>query len=91
MFSPLSATLTSNFNRKCGTDQLSCYLYRFCFAMRFAPRERRAEARKNMNWRLGLIDQAMVNGVERKLQTVGNAQLIEDIVQMVFYSLLTDE
>src|SRR6266478_5766521 len=33
----------------------------------------------------------MVNGVEGKLQAVGNAELVEDIVQVIFYRLFADE
>jgi len=29
--------------------------------------------------------QIVVDGVERQFQTVGNAQLVEDVVQVVFY------
>ena len=35
--------------------------------------------------------QTLVDGVERQFQTVGNAQLVEDVVQVVLYRLLTDE
>jgi hypothetical protein len=40
---------------------------------------------------LGLVDQAMVNGVESQLKAVGNAELVEDIVQVIFYGLFADE
>src|ERR1700722_19959077 len=33
----------------------------------------------------------MVDGVEREFEAVGNAEFIEDVVQMVFYGLLADE
>ena len=35
--------------------------------------------------------QALVDGVERQFQAVGNAQLVEDVVQMVLHRLLADE
>jgi hypothetical protein len=38
-----------------------------------------------------VIDQAMVDGVEGEFEPVGDSQLIEDIVQMVFDRLLADE
>ena len=33
----------------------------------------------------------MVDGVQREFQAVGNAELVEDIVQVIFYRLLADE
>ena len=39
----------------------------------------------------GLINQAMVNGVQREFEAVRNAELIENVVKMIFYGLLTDE
>lgn len=41
--------------------------------------------------RLGLIDEAMMDGVEGQLQPIGNAELIEDIVQVILYGLFADE
>jgi hypothetical protein len=41
--------------------------------------------------RLRLVDQAMVDGVEREFEAVGNAELVEDVVQMIFHRLLADE
>ena len=38
-----------------------------------------------------LVDQAVVDGVEGKLQAVGNAELIEDVVQVILDGLLADE
>src|SRR5487761_74471 len=38
-----------------------------------------------------LIDQAVMNRVPSKLESVGNTQLIEDVVQMIFDCLLADE
>src|SRR5487761_173549 len=38
-----------------------------------------------------LIDQAVMNRVQSKLESVGNTQLIEDVVQMIFDCLLADE
>ena len=37
-----------------------------------------------------LLEQLMVETVQRKLQTIGDAHLIEDIVQMVFDGLFAD-
>jgi hypothetical protein len=33
----------------------------------------------------------MVDGVERQFQAIGNAEFVENIVQVVFYGLLADE
>src|SRR6266478_2963723 len=41
--------------------------------------------------RLGLINQAVVNRVEREFEAIGDAELIEDVVQMVLDGLLGDE
>ncbi len=41
--------------------------------------------------RLGLINQAVVNRIQRELQAIGDAELVEDVVQMVFDGLLGDE
>src|SRR6266478_10070134 len=35
-----------------------------------------------------LIDQAVVDGVECELQAVGDAQFVENVVQVIFYGLL---
>jgi len=40
---------------------------------------------------LGLIDQAVMNGVEGKFKAVGYTELIEDIVKMVLHGLFADE
>ena len=32
-----------------------------------------------------------MNGVKRQFQTVGNAEFVENVVQMVFHRLLADE
>ena len=41
--------------------------------------------------RLRLIDQAVVDGVEGQFQAVGNAQFIEDVVQVILHGLFADE
>src|SRR5258708_19803581 len=40
---------------------------------------------------LRLINQPVVNGVQRQFEAVGDAELVEDVMQMVFYGLLGDE
>ena len=40
---------------------------------------------------LGLVDEAVVDGVEGELEAVGDAEFVEDVVEMVFYGLLADE
>ena len=40
---------------------------------------------------LRLVNQAVVNRVEGKLEPVGNAELIKNIVQVILYGLLADE
>ena len=40
---------------------------------------------------LGLVYEAVVNGVKRELETVRNAEFIEDIVQMVLHRLFANE
>src|ERR1700674_5301263 len=40
---------------------------------------------------LRLIDQPVVNGVQRQLEAVRHAEFVEDVVQMVFDRLLRDE
>src|SRR6266851_582808 len=39
----------------------------------------------------GLVDKAMVDGVERQFEAVGNAELVENVVQVIFYGLLADK
>ena len=41
--------------------------------------------------RLGVVDEAMMDGVEGEFEAVRNAQLVEDVVQMIFNRLFTDE
>src|SRR5690348_12862001 len=41
--------------------------------------------------RLGLVNQAVMDGVQSQFETIGNAELIEDIVKVVFHGLLADE
>jgi hypothetical protein len=40
---------------------------------------------------LRLVDQTVVDGVERQFEAIGDAELVEDIVEMVFNGLLADE
>ena len=40
---------------------------------------------------LGLIDEAMVDGVEGQFQAVRDPEFIEDIVQVILYGLFADE
>ena len=40
---------------------------------------------------LGLLDQAMVDGVEGEFEAVGNAEFVENIVQVILYGLFADE
>jgi hypothetical protein len=40
---------------------------------------------------LGLVDEAVVNGVESEFESIGDAKLVEDIVQVILYGLLADE
>jgi len=49
-----------------------------------------AVGRRNGLW-LGLIDEAVVDGVESEFEAIGNAKLVENIVQVIFYGLLADE
>ncbi len=49
-----------------------------------------AAGRRNV-LELGLIDEAVVDGVESEFEAIGNAKLVEDIVQVIFYGLLADE
>jgi hypothetical protein len=41
--------------------------------------------------KLRLVDQSMVDGVQREFEAVGDAEFIEDVVEMVFDGLLGDE
>ena len=38
-----------------------------------------------------MFDQAVVNGIKSKFQPVGDSQLVEDIVQMIFDRLFADK
>jgi hypothetical protein len=38
-----------------------------------------------------VLDQAVVNGIKSKFQAVGDSQLVEDIVQMIFERLVANE
>ena len=40
---------------------------------------------------LRLVDQAMMDGIEGQFEAIGNAELVEDIVKVVFYGLLADK
>ena len=40
---------------------------------------------------LCLIDQSMVDGVESEFEAVGDAEFIENIVQVIFHCLFADE
>src|SRR5579863_3749333 len=46
--------------------------------------------RRNVLW-LGLVDEAMMDGVESEFKAIGDAKLVEDVVQVIFYGLLADE
>jgi hypothetical protein len=39
----------------------------------------------------GLVNQPVVDGVKRELEAVGNAQLVENIVEVILHRLLADE
>src|SRR5260370_40840382 len=39
----------------------------------------------------GLMDEAMVDGVEREFEAVGNAELVENVVQVILDRLLADK
>src|SRR3982074_1100731 len=41
--------------------------------------------------KLRLVDEPVVDGVQRQFETVGDAEFIEDVVQVVFDGLLRDE
>ena len=45
---------------------------------------------KETSW-LRLVDQAVVDGVERELKAIGNTELIEDVVQVILDGLLADK
>jgi hypothetical protein len=49
-----------------------------------------AAGRRNVP-ELGLVDEAVVDGVESEFEAVGNAKFVENIVQVIFYGLLADE
>jgi len=38
-----------------------------------------------------VFDQAVVNGIKSKFQPVGDSQLVEDVVQMIFNGLFANE
>lgn len=40
---------------------------------------------------LRLIDEAVMDGVEREFEAVGNSELVEDIVQVILYGLFADK
>ena len=40
---------------------------------------------------LGLVDETVVDRVEGELEAVGNAELIENVVEVIFNGLLADE
>jgi hypothetical protein len=40
---------------------------------------------------LRLVNQAVMNGVQRKLEPIRNAQFIENIMEVIFYRLFADE
>src|SRR5579863_3034719 len=46
--------------------------------------------RRNVLW-LGLVDEAMMDGVESEFKAIGDAKLVEDIVEVIFYGLHADE
>src|SRR5216684_3386302 len=52
----------------------------------FWARDSRLQGRSD-----GLIDEAMVDGVEREFEAVGNTELVENVVQVIFYGLLADK
>src|SRR6266849_2025259 len=54
--------------------------------MWFLGRDSRLRAKSG-----GLIDKAMVDGVECQFEAVGNAELVENVVQVIFYGLLADK
>src|SRR5262245_38876984 len=56
------------------------------------PETREAAAEiKIVRWNLSVIDQAVMDGVKSKFQTVGNTELVENVVQMVLHSLLRNK
>src|ERR1700722_19023521 len=40
---------------------------------------------------LRLVDQAVMDGVEREFEAIGNTEFVEDVVEVVFDGLLADE
>jgi hypothetical protein len=56
-------------------------------------REERKPTKKTKKKRRssGLIDEAVMNGVERQFEAIRDAELIENIVQVIFYGLLRNE
>ena len=40
---------------------------------------------------LGVIDQAVMDGVKSEFQAIGNAKFVKDVVEVIFYGLLGDE
>jgi hypothetical protein len=40
---------------------------------------------------LGVINKPVVNGIKSQLQAIGNAQLVKDIMQVIFDGLLGNE
>jgi hypothetical protein len=52
---------------------------------------RTARPSRGTGQHLRLIDQPVVDGVQRQLEPVGHAELVKDIVQMVFDGLFGDE
>jgi len=55
------------------------------------PRCGPKEFERNHNYELRLIDKAVVDGVEREFKTIGNTELVENIVQVILDGLLADE
>ena len=45
----------------------------------------------SLRYASSLVNQVMVHGVQSEFKPVGEAELVEDITQMVLYSLLADE
>src|SRR5207237_3264015 len=56
-----------------------------------SPRMATWQARRPTPPRLDRRVDVLVDGVERQLQPVGNAQLVEDVVKVVLHRLLADE
>ena len=53
---------------------------------RFRLGARRAGAEES-----SLVNQAVMNGVEGQFQTIGNAELVEDVVEVIFHCLPADK